>query len=130
MLLIYHQEPITRTYRYGLLIPSICMYTLCTSCLLHCRYLECGPVYWIAFFTQFSVVALDPESIRVKKERGRLRARKEGLREIALKVDSVCESFFSLGTFHKNCAQSIFRRFSLCIWSEVICHTDNTNTVW
>ena len=30
------------------------------------RYLECGPVYWIAFFTQFFVVAIDPESVKVQ----------------------------------------------------------------
>ena len=37
-----------------------------------CRYLECGPVYWIAFFTQFIVVAVDPESVKVREIRKKL----------------------------------------------------------
>ena len=46
------------------------------------RYLECGPVYWIAFFTQFIVVAIDPESVKVpKKGNGRRRESGEEERE-------------------------------------------------
>ena len=43
------------------------------------RYLECGPVYWFAFFTQFIVVAVDPESVKVpKKGNGRRRRERVG----------------------------------------------------
>ena len=47
-----------------------------------CRYLECGPVYWIAFLTKFIVVAVDPESVKVpKKGNGRRRERMGRRRE-------------------------------------------------